>query len=218
MKFGKKVAKEMFDLMTEIQDAFLMEKKGVISFTFDAFPDEDISGGDWVTGLYIAGVRSKMINKLDELGVISAKKIEKTDSKFPSSRFTIKINKTTFDKIYKELNSDTSVDPMIQGGVKLYLDKDGNFWHEPKERFCYPMGAKSERLKILSYLVDNKGFQSPESISEYIGGKKYQTIRTEIKKIRDNIKEFLDIEGKEVIEGKKDSGYRITSTYKIFKV
>lgn len=218
MKFGKKVAKEIKDLMTEIQDAFLLEKKGVTSFIFDTFPDEDVSSGDWMTGLYIAQARSKIINKLDELGVIDAKKIEKIDSKFPSSHFTIKINRTTFDKFYNELDSDTTTDSTVQNGVKLYLDKDGNFWHEPKEKFCYPMGAKSERLKILSYLVDNKGFQSPEVISEYLGGKKHQTIRTEIKKIKDHIKKSLNIDGNELIESKKDSGYRINPIYKIFKV
>lgn len=79
------------------------------------------------------------------------------------------------------------------------------------------MGAKSERLKILAYLVDNLGYQDTASIANLLGSKETQGVRTEIGKMRTNITKFLQIEGGEIIESKKDSGYRINPKYKVVK-
>ncbi len=97
----------------------------------------------------------------------------------------------------------------------LYLNKSGDLWREPKKRYCYKMGVKSDRYKIIRYLVTNKGYQQTSNISSALEGKKEQSIRTEISKIRSNVKKFLKINGNQFIEAKKGSGYRIGTDYKV---
>ncbi|MBI2612806.1 hypothetical protein HYW59_03300 [Candidatus Kaiserbacteria bacterium] len=103
-------------------------------------------------------------------------------------------------------------------GTHLYIDKDGNFWCEPKGKLCYAMEATSDRFRILSHLVENDGYRMTGEIAERLERKNKQQVRTEIAKIRKNIKKFLKIDGGEVIQGKKDSGYRINPAYKVIKV
>ena len=121
------------------------------------------------------------------------------------------------EKIYTELK-ETDVNNLTEQKVSgfLHLDKDGNFWVEPKDKFCYSMGAKSARYKILSYLVDNKGYQDTKSISNVVkDDNNTQGIRTELFKIKKNIKNCLDID--DIIQSKKGSGYRINPTYKVLR-
>lgn len=77
------------------------------------------------------------------------------------------------------------------------------------------MGEGSQRLKILLYLVDNNGFQSTDAIADHLGEKDKQGVRTEIGKMKTNIKKFLRLD--DVIESKKDSGYRIKPSYKVIR-
>lgn len=219
MKFSQRVTKEFLDLMTEIQDTFLLQKKDTTSFIFNTFPDDKITGGDYYKGLEQSIERIKILEKLAELGAFKLEKIKENDSKLPELRYKLNLNKILFEKLYREFGDKIDPDKTVQGGLVFYLDNDGNFWHEPKDKFCYPMGKTSERLKILSYLVDNSGYQSPEILSEHLGGKNKQTIRTVARKIRDNIEKYLKVYGrKEVIDSKQDSGYRINPKHKVFKV
>jgi len=101
-------------------------------------------------------------------------------------------------------------------GIILYLDKNGNFWHGgDKTKFCYAMDATSNRFHIVKYLTENKGYQSSEDIVSNVGSKNAKTLRSEIRNIRLNVKKFLGIKGKELIESKNDSGYRINPKYEI---
>lgn len=219
MKFSIKLVNDLLSLMTEIQDTFLLKKKETTSFIFDTFPNDDVTGGDYYKGLELSSARSKILEKLAELGALKLEKIVDNESKLPELRYTITLNKAVFEKLYREFSDKIDPDKTAQGGIVFYLDRDGNFWHEPKDKFCYPMGKTSERLKILSYLVDNSGYQSPEVLSEHLGGKNKQTIRTEARKIRDNIEKYLKVYGrKEVIDSKQDSGYRINPKHKVFRV
>lgn len=97
----------------------------------------------------------------------------------------------------------------------LYLAKEGNLYREPRERYCYPMSANSDRFRIVLYLAQNSGFRETSDISLALEGKDKQLIRTEIRKIRENIKKYLKLNGKKVIESKRDSGYRIHPNCKI---
>lgn len=99
---------------------------------------------------------------------------------------------------------------------ELYLNTVGDLWREPKVKYCYPMDERSDRHKIFRYLATNEGYQQTADISSALEGKSEQSIRTEIGKIRGNIKKYLKIDGKEIVEeGRKGSGYRIGSKYKI---
>lgn len=103
--------------------------------------------------------------------------------------------------------------------IKLYLNKDGDLYRDPKERFCYPIVAGSDRFKIVRYLAQNPGFQKTPDISAELKGKNEQSIRTEIRKIRENIKEFLKIDGKKVISaGRKGSGYSLSPSCRIILI
>lgn len=117
--------------------------------------------------------------------------------------------------ILPEAKSEIETAP--NAGLILYFDQIGNFWHGDKNELCYPMGEQSNRFSILKYLIENKGFQTTDAISSALGGKDKQNVRTEISKIRRNISSFLKIDGNDVIEAKKDSGYRINPKYKIIE-
>lgn len=108
--------------------------------------------------------------------------------------------------------SDAELETKTTSGLILYLDGTGNFWHGDKNEFCYPMGATKDRLLIIKYLVENKGLQATELIASALGKDK-QNIRTEVSKIRKNIKKYLKLE--DVIQSKKDSGYQLNSKYEV---
>ena len=76
------------------------------------------------------------------------------------------------------------------------------------------MGETSDRHKIIRYLATHNGYQKTPVIALALE-KDEQSIRKAIGKIRRNIKKFLKLNGKEVIEGKKESGYRVGLKYKI---
>lgn len=109
--------------------------------------------------------------------------------------------------------SELSEDSDISKFLLLYLDDEGNLWHGNKEEYCYPIGATSNRLAIIKCLISNKSFQQTSVISSALNSKDEQNIRTEIGKIKEKIKTYLKID--DLIESKKDSGYRINPKYQI---
>ncbi len=128
--------------------------------------------------------------------------------------------KSEAEKYLDSVESDQkNVSQSEKGGMVLYLDADGNFWHgESPSQFCYPMDGKSKRYNILKYLIENKGYQSPSLAIQYLDTKTTKTFRSEIGKIRENIKKYLGIDGSDLIQSRDDSGYRINPKYKIFLV
>lgn len=97
----------------------------------------------------------------------------------------------------------------------LYLNNVGDFWREPKDQFCYPIGETSGRHKIIRFLTTHGGYQQTSDIAADLEGKDEQLVRKEIGKIRGNIEKFLKLDGEKVIEMRKGSGYRIGPSYKI---
>jgi len=99
----------------------------------------------------------------------------------------------------------------------LYLTTSGDLYREPKRKYCYSMGAKSKRYKIVKLLAESidMEYQPTSVIAFESGSKNEKVVRTEIGKIRNNIKKYLKINGKDFLQGKKDSGYRINPKYKI---
>lgn len=211
MKFSPKLKKEMLDLMLEIQDEFLLEKKGTTWFTFDTFPDDEVIDYDYYKGLGLANRRKIVLEKLAEMEVLELKPFSQKD-KAPENRYSVKLKQDKFSKLLSDLKADTSSIGDEKGTVVLYLDQDGNFWMTPKDRLCYTL--KRNRLKILTYLVDNRGYQQTREIAEYLGSNNLQNVRSEIGKIRKNIKAFLQLDN--VIES--NIGYRINPQYKVMKI
>ena len=99
----------------------------------------------------------------------------------------------------------------------LILDRYGNLYKENEKQRCYPIEATSGRYKIVKFLAENSGFQAVLNIREASGSKDNKTVRGEIIKIRGNVRKNLGLNGKEFIEGKKGSGYRIGTKFKIKK-
>jgi len=100
-------------------------------------------------------------------------------------------------------------------GGELYLNSVGDLWREPKTKYNYSLGENSGRHKIVRFFATHGGYQKTSDIAMALEGKDEQLIRKEIGKIRGNIKKFLKLNGKDVIEMRKGSGYRIGPAYKI---
>lgn len=122
---------------------------------------------------------------------------------------------TNYDIFQKVLRNAIETKSQKEKIPILYLGAVGDLYREPKEKHCYQMGEKSDRHKIIRFLATNAGYQETKLIAFELGNKGEQTIRTEIGKIRDNIKEYLSIKGKDFLQGRKGSGYRINPKYKI---
>lgn len=103
----------------------------------------------------------------------------------------------------------------LQRKLVLYLNQNGDLYRKPKDKYCYPMSEKGNRHRIIRFLATNKGYQLTEFISTELGIESEKSIRTEIGKIKNNIEKYLKINGKDFLQGKKESGYRINPKYKI---
>jgi len=99
--------------------------------------------------------------------------------------------------------------------TSLYINQNGDLYRKPKHKYCYPMSEKSNRYKIINFLTNNMGYQPTRFISTELSIENEKTLRTEIGKIRNNVEKYLRIDGKDFLQGKKESGYRINPKYKI---
>jgi hypothetical protein len=135
----------------------------------------------------------------EQLGYLNAKTLRVNEDYWPTGK----------DGYYEAQVGLLSSVPAV-----LHLNSVGDFWREPKEKYCYPMGETSDRHKIVRYLATHNGYQKTSDVALALE-KGEQSIRKEIGKIRDNIEKFLKLNGNEVIESRKESGYRIGSSYKI---
>ena len=153
----------------------------------------------------------KIINKLITWGLF------KEGSTVIAGDYTFVVDEKKFDEIYEKYEKTF---PAHESETKetniLYLSHDGDLWRKPKEKYCYQMGEKSDRYKMLRYLVTNRGYQETPSISRECGDKNLQTVRTEIGKINENATQHLKI--KKLILGRKESGYKISEQYKVVLV
>ena len=215
---GSLINKEILEMMEALKKDNNLRLKNQTHFSYSIYPTEievsDLNSAQ-KAGL-IADDNRKILFKLVDLGILEA---NHDDEAIEREDFTylIKLNDKKFEDFYEQIKSKFQT-KRTDTKTHLFIDDAGNFWLEPKNILCYPMGAKSERYKILRYLVDNNGLQDTKDIANYLGNKDAQGVRTEIGKIRANITKFLKIEGKEIIQSKKDSGYYINPAYKVVKV
>ncbi len=108
----------------------------------------------------------------------------------------------------------TSEKKKTKSSTKLFLNQTGDLWRDPKEKYCYGMGEKSDRHKTVRYLFQNKGYSDTSVISSQFESKSKKSIRTEIGKLNKKITGSLKLKSK-VIQGRKESGYRINPVYSI---
>lgn len=102
--------------------------------------------------------------------------------------------------------------------VVLHLNKNGDLFKEPREKFCYEMMGAKVPLKILRYFIDNPNTeyeQSTEDIASSIGMKAEQ-LRKDIGEMRRTIKNRLKLP-LELFEGRQGSGYRLNPKVEIIQ-
>jgi len=95
------------------------------------------------------------------------------------------------------------------------LEKNGELWKEPKKKFCYPLEEARERHKIIKYFTENKlyNYLSTKQIANDL-----ETTNSNLMKQIGNINSIAKGKLKirnNLLEGKRNSGYRINSGYKI---
>ena len=98
----------------------------------------------------------------------------------------------------------------------LHLNKNGDLYRDPKEKFCYEMAGKGVPLKILTYFAENpnREYESDTGmLAQDIIIDKDQ-LRKDINKMVPMIKSRLKMTEK-IIEGRKNSGYRLNPKIEI---
>lgn len=96
------------------------------------------------------------------------------------------------------------------GLIELILNKDGDLYKEPKEKFCYPLHRDQEPLKIVLHFAERQGlgFEKTKEVALALG-KESQYLRTEIGKINRIASGRLSLGKMKLIESKQNSGYRL---------
>ena len=98
----------------------------------------------------------------------------------------------------------------------LHLNKNGDLYREPKEKFCYEMKGKGNPLKILRYFAENPNTnyeQDTRSAATNIGISADQ-LRKEINKMNSPIKSRLRLKDS-LLKGRRGSGYRLNPDIEI---
>ncbi|MSU54725.1 MAG: hypothetical protein EXS48_02755 [Candidatus Staskawiczbacteria bacterium] len=99
--------------------------------------------------------------------------------------------------------------------ITVFLNEAGDLFREPKTKYCYAMGQKDDRHKIVRFLLANKGYQETRQIAAQFEDKSEESIGSEIGKINSKAQGKLGLNEKEnMILGKRGSGYRINPAYK----
>jgi len=107
-------------------------------------------------------------------------------------------------------------EPKQENILILRLNKNGDLYRDPKEKFCYEMAGKGVPLKILKYFAENPNREYENdtgALARGINTNKDQ-LRKDINKMVPIIKTRLKMNEK-IIEGRKNSGYRLNPKIEI---
>ncbi len=99
--------------------------------------------------------------------------------------------------------------------VGLFLSATKGLYLKDNPKKCYPIDAKSDRYALIKYFANNKGLHETSDLSRLLSGKNKTVLRSEIGNIRRMIKKHLSITDKDIIMGKKNSGYGLSEKYRI---
>ena len=101
--------------------------------------------------------------------------------------------------------------------IMLYLEKNGDLYQEPKDKYCYSMGETDGRHKLIRLLNQYKGHYIPtETITEELKYQNTESTRNSVGQINKQIKKKMKAIKNSVVQGKPKSGYRINPKYEIF--
>ena len=94
----------------------------------------------------------------------------------------------------------------------IFLNSSGDLYREPKNKYCYSMGEKDDRHKIVRFLMANKGYQPTSQIAFQFEDKNEDSVIDTIGKINSIAKGKLQIKDN-ILLGKRGSGYKTNSAY-----
>lgn len=95
----------------------------------------------------------------------------------------------------------------------LCLNLAGDLYKDSNKKHNYQMRAKSNRYRIIKYLAERPDYQETSALTSGLDVDNEKTIRTEIGKIKVNVKKYLKIN--DLIESRWGAGYRINPKFKI---
>lgn len=100
--------------------------------------------------------------------------------------------------------------------IVLHLSKEGDLYKEPREKFLYPMSAKGVPLKIIRHFSDTPTveYEGTDSLAAKLS-METQAVRTEIGKLRNAVRKPLGLGNADLIESRKNSGYRLNPNISI---
>lgn len=129
----------------------------------------------------------------------------------PSQLFSYTVNGSELERYRSKNGFQKKTSTKI---VTMYLNRDGDLWKEPKKKYCYPMGKDDLPHKIIRYLANRSDFQMTSEIANVLETSA-GSIRKKIPELRSNIKKYLNLDGRKVVESRQSSGYQIGKGYKI---
>jgi hypothetical protein len=94
--------------------------------------------------------------------------------------------------------------------TEIHLTSDGDLYKKPRRKYTHHFNPGTGRYKLLKLLSEN--FIQTATLSEKLGNKSEQTIRTDVKIINRDAKYKLNLTN-DLVEGKRRSGYRISPNY-----
>lgn len=160
---------------------------------------------------------TSILNKIESIAIIIkfTIHINVTDTTNQDMVCLININKTfkTRAEDYIEYLSSNQPKTKSTSGILLYLEKNGDFWHGDREKFCYKMGRETIPYKIMKFLAENNNLQKTGVIASILGDKKKRTVMNDIGEMKSKIKDRLQLD--DVISNERPLGYRINPKYKI---
>lgn len=195
--------KTTLSIAVPVIEIWEMREYDLIPLSAFLFQQKGISGGSAI--LLLEEVGNKTGSEIKEVHYNDGSHLRITVGE------TAKILRYAQQLIVKEVGIDRKGAKYI-----LTLDKNGDLWRTPKEKFCYPMMESKVRLKIVRFLATSQ-------VGEYIDTKGLaralekdtQYIRSEIGKINNIAKKELKLQQQKFIDGKQGSGYRINPNIKI---
>ena len=98
----------------------------------------------------------------------------------------------------------------------LHLNKNGDLYREPKEKFCYEMKGAGNPLKILRYFAENPNTNFTESTDTIASNLEIETtqFRGDVGKMRRMIKSRLELSVVPIVS-RQGNGYRLNPKIEI---
>jgi len=164
----------------------------------------------------------KILDELDEMKndgdmPLFARRNERSEFRASIKELKRENYKLYASRLHNYFLQELSQEKERGGKAILYLSEDGDLYRKPKTKYCYEMEKESNRHRIVRYLAQKTGYQKTAEIMAATDSTSIKAVSGAIGRIRSLITHSLEIDGQDLIESKKGSGYRINPKYKIIE-